>query len=320
MPFAGQETKVWHRTELGALRLRGWGYLIYACRIEGECTRGGRSNLPKLEPVNVNRTAADEEIAAAWAYEDLHVPALFRQWAPIVLERAGIGEGDRVLDVACGTGVLAREAEARCGGSGSVAGLDASAGMLTVAEQVAPSIAWRQGMAELLPYEGGSFDAVVSQFGLMFFRDRQAAIREMLRVLAPGGRLAIAVWDALENSEAYPEEVELLERRAGREAADALRAPFVLGDKAELSSLISAAGGVSVEISTQHGTARFPNIRTMVEADLRGWLPVMGVTLSEDQIKAILREAEQVLSPYVTEAGSVEFDSPAHIVTALSGT
>jgi len=154
----------------------------------------------------------------------------------------------------------------------------------------------------------------------MFFQDRQAALREMLRVLVPGGRLAIAVWDSLENSEAYSEEVELLERRAGRNAADALRAPFVLGDKTELSSLISSAGATSIEMFTQHGTARFPNVRTMVEADLRGWLPVMGVTLSEELIEAILREAEQVLSPYVTETGSVEFDSPAHIVTASAKT
>jgi len=268
----------------------------------------------------VTTTPADDEIAAAQAYEDLHVPALFRQWSPIVLDRAGIGQGDRILDVACGTGVLAREAAVRCGASGSVTGLDASAGMLAVAEQLAPSITWRQGKADSLPFKSDSFDAVVSQFGLMFFPDREAAIREMLRVLAPGRRLAIAVWDELENSEPYPEPVDLLERRAGQEAADALRAPFVLGDKAELHSLISRAGALSVEISTHHGTARFPSVRTMVEADLRGWLPVMGVMLSEDLIESILREAEQVLSSYVTAAGGVQFDSPAHIVTALART
>lgn len=122
-----------------------------------------------------------------------------------------------------------------------------------------------------------------------------------------------------ERSEAYLEEVELLERRVGREAADALRAPLMLGDKSELSSLISGAGATSVEVSTLHGMARLPNIRTMVEADLRGWLPVMGVTLSEELIEALLLEAEQVLSPYVTEAGRVHFDAPAHIVTALAG-
>jgi len=260
-------------------------------------------------------TAPDEEIAAATAYENLHVPALFQQWAPRVVEAAKIRSGDRVLDVACGTGVLAREAASYLGEDPSVAGLDPGAGMLAVAQRLSPSIDWRQGVAESLPYDDGSFDAVVSQFGLMFFNDRAGAIREKLRVLAPGGRMAVAVWDSLENSEAYPIEVELLERLAGREAADALRAPFVLGDRSELAALFEDAGVTSVEVTTHRGTARFPNVRTMVEADLRGWLPVMGVNLGEETIAEILEQAERALAHYVTPSGTVEFDSPAHIVT-----
>ena len=260
--------------------------------------------------------ASPAEKAAAAAYEELHVPALFRQWAPRVADAARIQAGDRVLDVACGTGVLAREAATHVGDGGLVAGLDAAPGMLAVAEKLAPKIEWRVGLAESLPYATESFDAVVSQFGLMFFRDRTAAIREMLRVLTPGGRMAVAVWESLERSEAYPLEVALLERLAGRQAADALRAPFVLGDRSELETLFAGAGASSVDVVTHHGTARFPSIRTMVEADLRGWLPVMGVTLTEEKIESILSEAEQVLSQYVTDEGVVEFDAPAHIVTA----
>ena len=79
----------------------------------------------------------------------------------------------------------------------------------------------------------------------------------------------------------------------------------MLGDKAQLSAMFASAGAASVRVSTRHGTARYPSIRTMVEADLRGWLPVMGVTLSEDLIETILNEAEQVLSRYVTKAGEV---------------
>ena len=259
--------------------------------------------------------ASKEETAAAAAYEDLHVPALFEQWAPLVVDAAQVQPGHRVLDVACGTGVLAREAVSHVGAGGFVAGIDATPGMLVVANQLAPAIDWREGVAESLPYESGSFDAVISQFGLMFFQDRAAALSEMMRVLSPGGRAAVAVWESLENSEAYLVEVDLLERLAGTAAADALRAPFVLGDKAELTALFENAGFTSVEITTRHGTARFPSIRTMVEADLRGWLPVMGVMLSEEQIESILNGAEEALSQYVTANGTVEFDSPAHIVT-----
>lgn len=71
--------------------------------------------------------------------------------------------------------------------------------MLAVARQLEPAVDWREGFAESLPFPDESFDAVVSQFGLMFFTDRRQALREMLRVLVPGGRLAVAVWDSLEN-------------------------------------------------------------------------------------------------------------------------
>jgi len=259
--------------------------------------------------------ASEQEIAAAAAYEDLHVPALFKQWAPRVVNAAQIQAGNRVLDVACGTGVVAREAVLHVGDIGFVAGVDANPGMLAVANRLAPTIEWREGVAESLPYESQSFDAVISQFGLMFFQDRAAALSEMMRVLAPGGRVSVAVWESLENSEAYPVEVALLERLAGQPAADALRAPFVLGDKAELTTMFKDAGFTSVEAATHHGTARFPSIRVMVEADLRGWLPVMGVALDEVQIQSILNEAEGALNQYVTADGAMEFDSPAHIIT-----
>ncbi|OEY67328.1 methyltransferase domain-containing protein [Marinobacter sp. X15-166B] len=260
--------------------------------------------------------ASDNEVAAARAYQQLHVPALFQQFAPVMAAAAGIQPGQRVLDVACGTGVLAREVATQVGDDGVVAGLDAAPGMLAVARQLAPSIDWHQGLAESLPYEDHAFDAVVCQFGLMFFQDRLAAIAEMLRVAAPGGRLAVGVWDSLEHSQAYPDAVALLERQAGQAAADALRAPFVMGDQHQLAKLFQDAGAVSVDITTHHGTARFPSIRAMVEADLRGWLPVMGVNLTEQQIAIILTEAETVLNRFVTAGGTVAFDAPAHIVTA----
>jgi len=255
------------------------------------------------------------QIEAANAYEALFVPALFGQWAPTVADAARIQPGQRVLDVACGTGVLAREGASRAGSTGDVAGLDPSPGMLAVAKHLAPGVDWREGVAESLPFPDQAFDAVVSQFGLMFFNDRHQALREMLRVLAPGGRLAVAVWDSLANIPAYAAEVALLERIAGQRAADALRAPFVLGDRRELEALFREAGVGSVEIATHRGAARFPNIRSMVEADLRGWLPLIGVMLSEEQIQQILAEAQQALSPYVSGQGVTMFELSAHLVT-----
>ncbi len=174
----------------------------------------------------------------------------------------------------------------------------------------------RQGLADALPYPDGSFDVAAAQFGLMFFEDRPAALRDMLRVLKPGGVLAVAVWDSLENSDGYRESAELLRRLAGDQAAGALEAPFVLGDRDALQVLLETAGAMQVSIDTQRGTARFPGVRTMVEADLRGWLPIMGVQLEEALIETILAQAEETLQQYVTPDGTMVFAAPAHLVTA----
>ncbi|MGB7447710.1 MAG: class I SAM-dependent methyltransferase [Ornithinimicrobium sp.] len=253
-------------------------------------------------------------IEAAWAYERLHVNALFRQWAEPVLAAAAVTTGDGVLDVACGTGVLARAALGLVGPRGSVTGLDIGSGMLTVAESIEPGVRWVEGEAGRLPFEGDEFDAVVSQFGLMFFPDPVLGIREMLRCTKPDGRVVVVVWDALERSQAYPIAVELVDRRAGSAAGEALRAPFAMGDIDELRRLFEDAGATTVSISTQSGTATFPSVRSMVEADLRGWLPVMGVFLSDALIESVLVEAEEALSEYVTSEGTMVFDTPAHIV------
>lgn len=255
------------------------------------------------------------EIDGAGAYEALHVPALFEEWTHRVLDAAEVGRGHRVLDVACGTGVLTRAAAERAGEGGSITGVDPNPGMLTVARRLSDGIRWVEGVAEGLPAEDQSFDRVVSQFGMMFFTDRRAAVEEMLRVLVPGGRLAVAVWDSLENTPAYARAVGLLDRMAGSDAANALRAPFVMGDRAELEDLMRQAGVSDVTGITPTGRARFPSLRVMVEADLRGWLPVMGVDLEEDLILSILSEAEVELAEYVTPDGGVGFASPAHIVS-----
>jgi SAM-dependent methyltransferase len=256
------------------------------------------------------------QIDAAKAYETLFVPALFGQWANKLLDAAQVQAGQRVLDVACGTGVVARAAITRVGPNGQVAGIDPNPGMVAVAKQLEPRVDWRTGVAESLAFPNESFDAVVSQFGLMFFTDRPQALREMVRILVPSGHLAVAVWDSLDNIPAYATEVALLERTAGPAAAAALSAPFVLGKRADLETLFRDAGVAGAEITTHAGTAHFPNIRTLVEADLRGWLPIMGVNLTEEQIPHILQAAEQDLSAYVSADGRAAFPVSAQFITA----
>jgi SAM-dependent methyltransferase len=251
--------------------------------------------------------------SAAEIYEEFFVPALFEEWAPRVAAAAGIRPGHKVLDVACGTGVMAREAARRASPGGEVAGLDRNPGMLAVARRQAPEIAWREGLAEDLPYEDSSFDAVVSQFGLMFFDDRTRALQEMVRVLRPGGRLVVAVWDGLETTPGYAAMTELLQRLFGERIAAGLRAPFVLGDVNELRSLFAATGMPEVRIATEEGTARFPSLESWVRTDVKGW--TLADLIDDDQYELLLRTAQTELKRFAGPDGRVTFAAPAHIVS-----
>jgi SAM-dependent methyltransferase len=265
------------------------------------------------------RPPSPAEIEGARAYEALFVPALFGEWAPRMADAARVGHGQRVLDVASGTGVLARELASRVGSAGNVTGIDAAPGMLAVARELAPAVSFHHGMAESLPFADASFDAVLSQFGLMFFDDRVRALREMRRVAAPRANLAIAVWGSLERNPVYATIVALLEQTAGRAASDALRAPFALGEPETLAPLLTGSNMASARIATHRGTARFPSIRVMVEAEVRGWLPLCGIVLDDDTIAAILGAAESALAPHRASDGRVVFDVAALLVTAQNG-
>jgi ubiquinone/menaquinone biosynthesis C-methylase UbiE len=283
-------------------------YLLSAADLTaGQHDGDQRCPMSESERGQVTRRAAE-------VYEDFFVPALFQQWASRVADAAQISSGQCILDVACGTGVLTREVVDRVGASGSVIGLDLNEGMLAVAKRKAPEIEWRQGYAEALPFDSSSFDAVVCQFGLMFFENRRAAIEEMVRVVRQGGHLAIAVWDSLENIPGYAALTELLERLFGHEAADAMRAPFVLGDTQVLRSLFTDAGVPHAQITTHEGTARFPSISSWVYTDVKGW--TLADLIDDAQYQLLLREAENKLQRFVTPEGAVAFHLPAHIVTA----
>lgn len=253
--------------------------------------------------------------SAAEIYEDFFVPALFQDWPDHLAAAAQIQPGQRVLDVACGTGVAARTIVERIGLSGSAVGLDVNEGMLAVAERKAPNVEWRKGQAEALPFEDASFDAVVSQFGLMFFEDRQAAIQEMYRVLRPGGRMAVAVWGALDDTPGYAAMVDLLQRLFGDDAANGLRAPYTLGDTDLLRSLFADAGLASAKIDTLMGTARFPSLESWMYTDIKGW--TLADMIDDEQFALLLKEAERALAAFVNADGSVTFDAPAHIVSAV---
>ena len=254
---------------------------------------------------------------AAEVYESCFVPAIFGAWAGPVADAAGIETGDRVLDVGCGTGVLAREAHRRVGQEGQVVGLDLNEGRLAVAARTEPKIAWRSGDAASLPFEDAGFDVVVSQFALMYFPDRVASLREMWRTLAPGGRLAVAAWASIDRARGYQILVEIAARQCGREAADVLAAPFVLGDQAGLAELVADSGISGADVALHEGWIRFPSVKEFIRIEVNG-SPLAGM-VSDDEMQTLAAESENALVEFVVPSGEIVMPMDAHIVTASKG-
>lgn len=254
---------------------------------------------------------------AAEVYESCFVPAIFGAWAGPVAEAAGIRTGNKVLDVGCGTGVLAREALRLVGQDGEVVGLDLNAGMLAVAARTEPGIEWRQGDAASLPFEDGVFDVVVSQFALMYFPDRVASLREMWRTLAPRGRLAVAVWAPIGHARGFQILADVAGRQCGRKAADLLVAPFVLGDRAELATLLVDSGIPDANIALHDGSIRFPSVREFIRIEVKG--SPLADMLSDDEMEALAVESERALAEFVVPSGEIIMPMGAHIVTATKG-
>ena len=251
----------------------------------------------------------------AEVYDECFVPALFRSWGPVLCDATNMGPGQRVLDVACGTGALTVAVADCVEAGGAVLGLDANPEMLAVARRKRADIEWRDGRAESLPFADASFDAVVSQFGLMFFDDRAGALREMKRVLRPGGRLAVAVWDSLDRSPGYSALAALLDRLFGKHVGDTFRSPFVLGDAAGLHAMCDEAGIAEANVTQREGTVHFASIDALVSTE-RFCVWTLGGLIDDAQFERLLIEARSVFRPFVDPDGKVAFAMPALLITA----
>jgi ubiquinone/menaquinone biosynthesis C-methylase UbiE len=186
-------------------------------------------------------------------YERYFVPSIGAPLANDLIDAASLRPGEAVLDVACGTGIVARIAAQRVGPTGSVAGLDMNAGMLEVARSASASagISWHEAGAEAMPLPDESFDALTCQMGLQFFADKPAALREMHRVLKPGGRLLINVPGPTPDVFAILEQA--LARHLNPEVAGFVGRVFSLHDAGEIRRLLETAsfGSIEVEASTK---------------------------------------------------------------------
>ncbi len=193
---------------------------------------------------------------AAENYERFFVPAIGIPVAGELLRAADLQPGERVLDVGCGTGLIARRAATAVGGTGTVCGIDVSPDMIEMARTIRVSGAptdWHVGDAAALPFPDGSFDVVLCQMTLMFVGDRQAAVNEIHRVLAPGGRVAINTPGPIQPT------FESMERaivaHISPDLAGFIRMVFSMHDPAEHGSLLKEAG--FTDVSARSYSAEF---------------------------------------------------------------
>ncbi len=194
---------------------------------------------------------------AAENYERYFVPSIGRPVAASLIEFAALRPGERVLDVACGTGIVARLAAEQVGPRGTVEGLDANLDMLAVARKALPSVVWHHASAAAIPLPDANFDVVLCGMGLQFFGGRAIGLREMRRVLVPGGRLIASVPGPV------PPPLEAmaasLARHFSRESASFLSAVFSLHDADELLVLATIAGFEDVEVRSESVTLQLPS-------------------------------------------------------------
>jgi SAM-dependent methyltransferase len=238
-------------------------------------------------------------------YEQHMVPAIFARWAPDLLDAAEVRVGQRVLDVACGTGVVTRLLAERVGSTGRVVGFDFNPGMLAAARAAAPgrAIEWLEGNAMSMPLPDATFDAVVCQQGLQFIPDKLAALREMRRVLVPSGRLAMSLWRSVEHAPGFRVLEEALARRVGTEKA--ALPPFSLSDGQVIRDMVAGAGFRDIRVRADVKMSRFKSAEHFVRSVVGGGPTMLGALAAQGPsvLDVIVAEVVEATRTYVDTEG-----------------
>lgn len=246
------------------------------------------------------------------------VPIFFGPWAAVLIDRLPPQPGERVLDLACGTGAVTRLVVERVGPSGTVVGADFSPSMLAAARRATAGlpIDWREADAAALPFADAAFDLVLCQQGLQFFPDRGAALREMRRVLAPNGRLGLAVWGPLEENAGFAALGRVYARHFGQQAADALHLSYMLGEPDLVRGLVAEAGFRAIGVRRETLPVRWPSAEALPR--LQAAAGPIGATLtalSAEEWRALVDDFAAEVADYITE-GELVYPSTSLLITA----
>lgn len=261
------------------------------------------------------------EGSTAELYQRYLVPAITTKWAEDLINRARPRAGEAVLDVACGTGVVARLA-AKAGEK--VTGLDLNAGMLAVARGL-PSegapINWIEGSALDLPFPSESFDVVLCQLGLQFFPDQSRALREMRRVLGGTGRAALSVYSPIERTPGANAFVLALDEVLGADASRIKRGEHSFADAAQLETLLHDAGLGAVDVRTVAQTIAFPSVLDYVRFQLLATpMTILLRDKTEPERQAIITSVSSrvtaLSTPEMLDGGRFTFPQEAYVAVA----
>ena len=252
-------------------------------------------------------------------YEQHLVGPIFRPWAERLIERTRLTGNERVLDVACGTGIVARLVRNRLGASASVVAVDKSPLMLATARRIDGTIDWREGDALSLPVaDEEQFGAVFCHQGLQFFPDKLAGLREMRRVLSPGGRIAVGVWRSAEENTLFGTLDRAAERFVG--PIHDIRHSFPEADA--LRGLLFETGFQNVEVASLTMETRLeidPAVLARMNAMAVIGMSERGKELAEEErtrVAAAIVEASLPEIARFTVDGTIRFQTSSNIATA----
>lgn len=189
-------------------------------------------------------------------YERFFVPLIGKPLAVDLVQQANLQTGERVIDIACGTGIVARLAFSKVGTEGSVSGLDANPGMLAVARSLDESMEWYEASAEAIPLPDDSFDVVFCQMGLQFMEDKAVALKEMRRILAPGGRLLLNLPGPA--AELFVAMANAIKKHISEQAAGFVHHVFSLYEPDEIKELMGSGGFRNIKIETHKKALHLP--------------------------------------------------------------
>jgi SAM-dependent methyltransferase len=216
--------------------------------------------------------AAPTDFTGPQFYDELMGPVQFGPFAADLAARMPPGLHGKVLEIACGTGLLTRELRKRLLPSVDLFATDLGPQMLEYAKQhvTASGVTWAQADAQDLPFADGEFAAVVSSFGLMFPPDRRKAFSEARRVLAPGGLLLFNVWDRIEENPHALANAQAVEARCPGDADMKFRTPYELHDPGLLRTLLEEAGFRDIGIETRRIAITDADPRRIATGQIRG--------------------------------------------------